>query len=92
MTKKAFGEKNMKKVRRKEEEKRRKKRKEEKREKKIKKRIKENGEKWNKQDYFISLTCVGVTNLTMSVAEYKMEELKTAFNKITSIFLHYNNV
>jgi hypothetical protein len=43
-------------------------------------------QKWNKQDYFISLTFFGVTNLTMSIGEYKEEELNTAFNKITSIF------
>jgi hypothetical protein len=29
--------------------------------------------------------------LTMSIGEYKEEELKTAFNKITSIFLYYTN-
>jgi hypothetical protein len=59
---------------------------------KKKRRKKINGEKWNKQDYFISLTCVWVINLTMLIGEYKQEEFKTAFNKITSIFLHYTNV
>jgi Na+/glutamate symporter len=59
------------KKKRKEEEKKKKKRR--KKEKK-----KKNGEKLNKQDYFISLfTCVGVTNLIMSVGKY---------NKITSFF------
>jgi hypothetical protein len=47
---------------------------EEKRKKKREK--KKNGEKLNKQVYFISLACIGVTNLIMSVGENKMEELK----------------
>jgi hypothetical protein len=48
----------------------------EKYEKSEKKRRRQKKKKWKKQDYFISLTCVGVTNLTMSVGEYKKEELK----------------
>jgi hypothetical protein len=38
--------------------------------KKVKRKEEEKREKWNKQDYCISLTCVRVTNLTMSVGEY----------------------
>jgi hypothetical protein len=65
--------KNLKKVKRKEEDKRRK--------------MEKNGEKLNKEDYFIYryFTCVRVTNLIMSVPVRK-------YNKITSFFLHYSNV
>jgi hypothetical protein len=43
---------------------------------KYEKSEKKNGEKLKKQDYFVSLSCVGVTSLVTSVGEYKKEELK----------------
>jgi hypothetical protein len=46
--------------------KRRKKRKRKKGKKETKKE-----EKWKKRDYFLYLSCVGVTNLIMSGSEYK---------------------
>jgi hypothetical protein len=61
------------------------------RKKEEKDKKKDIGEKLNKQDYFISLNCVGVTNLRTCTG-YKKEEFKTAFNKITSTFLYYTNV